>query len=286
MKIGFVILHFCAIEDTKKCVASIMKNVSEAEYEIVIIDNASPDKSGKILEKIYKKNKNINVIINEKNMGFARGNNVGFEYAKRKLKCDFIILLNNDTYLIQNDLDRKIMDEYNKSEFAVMGPKILLKGNKVQPVENKLFTVNEMKKFLLLNYIILFLSYFRLYDIVKKIFNGKKKISMREVSIKVNERQEDVILHGCFLIFSPQYINKFDGLDDRTFLYCEEHLLYLRLKKSNLLSVYNPNVIIFHSEDAATNTIARSDRKKNIFVSKNKIKSGKILLSELKKYNY
>ena len=99
----------------------------------------------------------------------------------------------------------------------------------------------------------------------------------------VNIRQENIVLHGCFLIFSKNYIDLFDGIDDRTFLYLEEDLLAIRLKKYQLKSVYSPKLVICHDEDGATNSFLSNNRKKNIFVSKNWLKSSKIVLSELKR---
>ena len=71
-------------------------------------------------------------------------------------------------------------------------------------------------------------------------------------------------------------------MDDRTFLYREEELLSIRLKKHNLNSVYSPNLQILHNEDSSTNAITKSNRKKQIFVDKNLINSTKILIKELK----
>ena len=53
---------------------------------------------------------------------------------------------------------------------------------------------------------------------------------------------------------------------------------------NDLVSIYNPQLLIFHNEDAATNAITRTKRKKAIFTYKNLIKSNKILLEELKEY--
>ena len=106
-RFAFVILHYIAIEDTKRCVYSILENCKENDVNIVIVDNASPDNSGKELEKIFKENENIKIIINKENLGFSAGNNVGFKYVKKYIKSDFIILCNNDTYL----LDDKFYEE-------------------------------------------------------------------------------------------------------------------------------------------------------------------------------
>lgn len=65
------------------------------------------------------------LIRNTENLGFAKGNNVGIEYAKRNYKPQFIVVLNSDTELIQNDLVEKLDNEYRNSEFALLGPLIL-----------------------------------------------------------------------------------------------------------------------------------------------------------------
>ena len=97
----------------------------------------------------------------------------------------------------------------------------------------------------------------------------------------VDERQENIVLHGAFLIFSKKYFEQFNGLDSRTFMYMEEKILAAKLKKCGLKSVYNPKIVIFHNEDSATNSIKKTKRSKNLFVYKNAIKSSKVLIKEL-----
>ena len=48
--ICYVILHYQAIEETKKCIKAIEKNTT-SDYKVIIVDNASPNKSGMILKK-------------------------------------------------------------------------------------------------------------------------------------------------------------------------------------------------------------------------------------------
>ena len=79
-KIGFVILHYMALEDTVNCVESILNNVPLSN--IVIVDNASTNKSGMKLAEMYKDNQLISVLLLEENLGFAKGNNKGIEFFK------------------------------------------------------------------------------------------------------------------------------------------------------------------------------------------------------------
>lgn len=289
-KYVFVILHYYTIEDTKKCIESIKEKSNNKNIEIVVVDNASPNNTGKELYNLYRQNDKIHVIINKENLGFARGNNVGFKYAKENLNADFIIMCNNDTYLLKDDFFTLIQEEYERSNFAVLGPKILLPNNKVNPIIQKLPDMKQLNKQLFmtrLEYITNLLYLNKLYKWLKKILKNiliaLKLKSKSKVKDNENIRYENIVLHGSFYIFSKKYIEKFEGLDDRTFLYREEELLALRLKNNNLKSVYNPEIEIFHNEDGATNAITKSDRKKKIFICKNQIKSTKILIEEMKK---
>lgn len=288
---SFVILHYCTIDDTLRCINSIKDNCRNSNYSIVVVDNASPNQSGSILYNKYENDSEVHVLINSDNLGFANGNNVGFKYAKEKLEADYIILCNNDTYLVQNNFINLIEEEYNVSKFAVLGPKIILKDNSINEVRENIVTIRQLKKEIRNKTIIYLLSIFYIDNIYNffKLFirNLLIKIKLKKVSNtdtnNVNIRQENIVLHGCFLIFSKNYIDLFDGIDDRTFLYLEEDLLAIRLKKYQLKSVYSPKLVICHDEDGATNSFLSNNRKKNIFVSKNWLKSSKIVLSELKR---
>ena len=101
-KFTFVILHYLTMEDTIDCIESIRDKCRNFQYRIIVVDNASPNNSGRKLEKKYKDDSDIKVVVNRENVGFARGNNIGFKIAKED-KSDFIILCNNDTKLLKDN---------------------------------------------------------------------------------------------------------------------------------------------------------------------------------------
>ena len=279
-KIGFVVLHYCAIDETYKCVDSIFNNLNTDLFHIVIVDNNSPDESGKLLKEHYKNYDNVTVINLEKNLGFSKGNNVGFKYLKNNIACDYIALLNNDVYFLQKNFLDIIEKEYKNSSFAVLGPKILLKNNSINPINEKLLSLSDYKKIRIKLIFHLILSYFNLENLYKKI---RQSGNTSNSNFKTDNYLENIILHGCCLIFSPTYINKFDGLDEKTFLYAEEELLYLKLKNNNLKSVYLPQLEIFHNEDQSTNAVTKTKYKKNIFLYKNLLLANKVLIKEISK---
>ena len=213
MDIVFVILHYLAIDETKRCVEYINKNIDTDMYQIVIVDNNSANGSGKMLQEYYEQQTKVTVLLNEENLGFARGNNVGFLYAKKQWNPRYIVLLNNDVYLLEMELVRKLDVEYEKSGFAVSGPLIMTADGKcdINPI-------------------------------------------------------------------------RFDGLDDRTFLFREEAILYKHMLENNMVTVYQPDIIVFHEEDAATDQFRKTERQKALFELDNHIKSLNILLDVYNQY--
>ncbi len=280
-KFGFLILHYISDYATISCVESIIENIDTNNYIIVIVDNASPNDSVKKIRDKLKGNRKIKIIENKKNLGFAKGNNVGFLYLKEVEKCDFICMMNNDTLLKQKDFFENIFLIYRQYECAVIGPKIILKDGNIQPPLGKFRNRRYYRKILFLAFVDYAKTLFR----IKKIFqkNLKFESSKNTEVIKEDTEQKNILLHGCCLVFTPIYIKKFSGINDRTFLYVEEELLFLRLQLSGMINIYSPRVQIFHMEDIATDMTLSSEREKSLFKNKYRIKSLLILLDEMKK---
>ena len=286
MLFSFVILHYRAVDETIKCVESIKMTQKKKNYHIVIVDNNSPDNSGQQLESLYVSEKDITILHNDNNEGFARGNNVGFKYSKYKLKADFIILQNNDTQVLQENFQELVINEYESSSFAVLGPLIKTPHPPFNsnPRSDKLPDIGRIKRRLLNYRILLLLNYLHLDCYVLNVISKKNQT---KVSIQFNHEKKlyDVCLHGSFMVFSPDYIKLFDGLNEKTFLYCEEELLYLRIISNHLKSVYLPDIIIFHKEDASTNEEFNKGLKKRRFQYHCLIQSFKVLIDELRDVN-
>ena len=279
-KFAFLILHYITINDTIKTVESI-DNLDYQNKEIIIVDNGSSNNSGEQLEKLYAGRNDIHMIISKNNLGFSNGNNLGFQYIKDNLNVDFIVMINNDVYMIQENFCQLITKEYIKSKFDVLGPRIIMNNNTICTYYDKIKTYNEYK----IDKLDLQLLYFFNKIYLRPIFSLYLMIKYRIKkidNINTSIRKEDVMLNGCCLIFSKKYIENFNALDDRTFLYYEEALLYLRIKKYNLKSVYNPLLLVFHNEHSSTNSLKVNKRKKKEFIIKHEINSINILLKELK----
>ncbi len=295
-KIGFVILHYNAIKETIDCVNSIKDRIDSVQYHIIIVDNASPNGSGEKLAGKYEKDDLVTVILAKDNLGFAKGNNLGYKYAVNVAECDFLCIMNNDTLIVQDDFYSTILEEYENSGFGVMGPKILLNEGKVQPLTHKMpdlpFFENEIKihkreRSLRKKHVYPFYLFGRKVVSFFLLISGHRRISRFKPYLqldRLDERKENVVLHGCCLIFSPKYIKSYEnGFFPDTFLYKEEELLYLRCKRKHLLTVYNPKLKIRHLEDVATDSVSTRKKEKQMLWLDNQIRSLEILVRELRK---
>lgn len=96
MKVYLIVLHYQNLDDTQNCLASISKlEKGDFQVETVLVNN-----DPKI--KIDFRRKNLTVINNPDNFGFAKGINVGIRKALEDKEAGYFLILNNDTLLLPN----------------------------------------------------------------------------------------------------------------------------------------------------------------------------------------
>ncbi|HGJ2497471.1 TPA: glycosyltransferase family 2 protein [Streptococcus pneumoniae] len=280
MNFCFVILHYRTSNDTIECIKSIQK--LEGDYKIVIVDNASQNVSIERVEALFANNDEIVIIKNTKNLGFAAGNNIGYAYARTQIKADMIAVLNNDIVIKQKDFINRIFELYRNSQFHIAGPDIvsLVDGHHQSPVVEKINSISKANKELFKYRILRIINKIGLYELMTR--QPKKELNRISVADPMRY-QENVILHGSFVIFSPLYVSEEEcAFRPDTFMYMEEPILYEYCMLKNYKTVFDPSIVIYHKEDSSTNSLYNAAYAKREFVFKNMIRSLKIYRSLLK----
>ncbi|MBT8940307.1 hypothetical protein BTI77_07480 [Lactobacillus delbrueckii subsp. bulgaricus] len=287
MKFGFVVLHYKKDDDTSECVDSIEKIAGNKI--IYIVDNYSNNGSYERILKKYKYKDNIICIHLEKNLGFAKGNNVGIRKAKKD-GCNFICVLNNDTVIKQKDFIEQCAQMWQRTQYAVYGPRIislidgldqnpfLVPRHYVKSVSDatKLYMLGAIKYFSIL----LHLPVWWEKDDDHKTFNGGKEL------VTLDSQNEDFLLCGACFVLSPIYLEKYDQICNLTFMYEEETIIYMLSRLLNYKVVYSPDAVVYHKEKSATNAVNMSDRQRLLFGYGEDFKSrGKVLKIMLHKNN-
>lgn len=286
--VSFVILHYMDYNTTFYCIDSILNNINYNNYRIVIVDNGSPNNSAKQLEETFKENKKIIVLYANANLGFARGNNIGYEYSKNKLGADYIIITNNDTIFEQRDFIQTMIDECSQSDFYVVGPDLILpNGSHQNPHRDHILSKNEVKKMLFIKS--LFLYYFKLkkllhidskLQLLEKIYEEKDLKTQKRKSQNHQIKKCNVVLQGACLIFTPQYIKcEQEAFLPETFMYGEEDLLAYKCQKKGYDIAYIPKLYVLHMQGQATAKTYKVQLEKNIFMYTHIVKGCKLLLN-------
>jgi hypothetical protein len=93
--VSVIVLTFNNWEYTKTCLFSVRGWSDYPNLEIIVVDNASTDETRDQLRDLERQDDRIRIILNDTNRGFGGGNNVGLRAARG----DYVILLNNDTFV-------------------------------------------------------------------------------------------------------------------------------------------------------------------------------------------
>jgi GT2 family glycosyltransferase len=274
----FVILHYKNINDTTNCINSIHNALKKSKYKIVVVDNGSNIQND--IDTLSKLD--IDLLVNDKNLGFANGNNAGCKYAISKYNPDFLAVINSDILIEQPNFIKKINDIYKKYEFDIFGPKIITYGGDscnpfpvYKTIEQVDKNIDKSNKLIKIYGNVFLRNLLKLYINTKRIFIKPRRLENGRTTLK------GVALHGCALIFSKKYIEKYENIFyPGTFLFHEEEFLEQRRVRDNLITIYSPDVELIHKEGGSLNNRFGSEEyKKLIFKNKEIIKS----LTKLKK---
>lgn len=293
-RFGIVILHYMSMDITQKCIQSLQAYDAFPHLFIEIVDNASPDHSGQTLREMYAGCNNIHVTINRENMGFARGNNVGYRYVKEQIGPDFIIVANNDIAFTQEGFFEKIEEIYEKERFAVLGPDIRLPltTGHANPMRSRSMTVEELNAKIAKytnNIEHSRKNYFTFC--VRNAWNAAKAGLKRKLHITANrnktyqQKMVNPVLNGACYIFSRDFIDVRDmAFNPATFMYYEEDLLYLECMHLKLRLLYDPEIYVLHYEGISTGKISKNGRERYLIKNKRLLESVRILKDITAKY--
>lgn len=261
-KVAVVILNYLNYKDTIECIESI-KNDKYENKEVIVVENGSSNESWDELSRLYG-NTSIHLIKSDKNLGFARGNNLGIRYATDKLNCKFVLVVNNDTIFNDSNLLTNLMEATGEG-IAVIGPRIISADGQEQNPTNIVvskeaieeeyricnsfrhkFNQSKFGKKLINNK-----TYIKVKDYLKKVIKGSETTTNTS-SIHENCQSVDLVLHGSCMMLTEEYFKYYPELFPETFLYFEENILTLLTRKVGLKKKFINNCYIYHKEDQSS----------------------------------
>ncbi len=222
-KIGMIIINYNDYNTTKR----LLDNISKYKCldRIVVVDNNSSDDSYKKLKRI--KRKNLTILKNDSNAGYASGINIGAKYLIEELGKLNIIISNSDV-IINDENDIKMLSSHIKKDIAVAAP-VIFENNKL----NRGWKLSKV-------------SHEILFNLPKLHKHYKKKYSFYKESHYDNDTSIVDVVSGCFFMIDSNALQRVDYLDENTFLYYEELILANKLKKINKKELVDNRVVVIH----------------------------------------
>ncbi|KKQ27050.1 MAG: putative glycosyltransferase [Candidatus Levybacteria bacterium GW2011_GWA2_37_36] len=230
------LLNFNGKKNTLECLESL-KNIKKDNFKltIVVVDNASTDGSAESIRHYVSSSKydGVKIIENKRNLGFSGGHNMTIKYALEN-SADYILILNNDTYVDKNFLTGLLSVAERNSNVGILIPKIYF-APEFEYHKNR-YSENEIGKVLWYaggkmdwaNVI----GYNRGVDVVDK---GQ-----------FDKIEETEIATGCCMLLTKEAIDRVGMFDERYYLYYEDADLSMRAKKKGFKIVYVFGSIIWH----------------------------------------
>lgn len=272
----YVILHYKNHQVTIDCIQSLLKF---SPSEIVVVDNASNNASLEMIKEKFAGVSQIYYIQAPSNLGFAKGNNLGYAFVKEQLKADFIVCLNNDTEIEQTDFEARILSRFQATPFWILGPDIInVNGNYHQnPIDTMDYSPTGLNDLLALRKKRYTIARLKQVPFLKTFFMKRLKQieqSRQETHQSVKPFTEDVTLYGACVVYSPLFIKHFDdAFYPETFMFSEEYFLYFLVKTAGGLSVFDPSVVIYHKEHASTASDYGHALKRELFMARHQLDS-------------
>jgi len=216
MDLSIIIVNFNTKTLLKKCLSSIFRETKGISFEVIVIDNGSTDGSIEEIKKTKLKIENLSLIENKENLGFAKANNQGI----RKAKGEYILLLNSDTEIVDNALQKMIGFARTKPNLGVVGPRLLNEDGSFQPSTA---------------------PFFALFQVFLWLLTGDRFL----FSSPAETCQVDWVM-GSALLASRPAIKKAKLLDEKFFMYMEEVEWCYRIKKAGFENWFYPEAEIYH----------------------------------------
>jgi hypothetical protein len=198
--ISAVIVTWNAKKYVEECLRSLRDN-TDVPIETIVVDNASKDGTNELVKDEFP---NIKLIQNEKNLGFAKANNIGISQSHGKYIC----LVNSDVNVFPGCLRKLIEFMEANPKVGLLGPQMLGPQHDIRRSSSRLPTIwNTFCRALAL----------------EKLFPGSRFFGAQLMSDFQHDRTMEVeVLNGWFWVVRREAMEQVGYLDERFFIYGED----------------------------------------------------------------
>lgn len=210
----------------RDCLQSIYANTRKVSLEIIVVDNSSRDGTVEMLKVEFPK---VRLIVNDHNAGFTRPTNQALEISCGR----YALLLNNDTAILPEALDRLVEFADAHKEIGICTPKVLNRDGTLQKQCRRSFATPW--------------DLFCYFSGLSSLFPKSSLFARYLVTYRGEDETHavDAVSGSCMLI-RREVLDQIGLLDERFFAYQEDADFCFRAKRAGWQVYYYPQAQIIH----------------------------------------
>lgn len=227
MDVSVVIVNYNVRYFLEQCILSVKAASKKITTEIIVVDNNSNDESCKILLEKYPE---VILLKNKENVGFSKANNQGVKAATG----DYVLILNPDTIIAEDTLDKIFAYAKIKQNLGVLGVKLIDGAGKFAP-ESKRGIPTPNASF-------------------NKLFGISSKRTGKYYATYLDENESGIIkvASGAFMFIKRTVFNEVKGFNEDYFMYGEDIDLSMKLLNKGYQNYYYADTQIIHFKGEST----------------------------------
>ena len=219
-RVSVILPVYGQLEYTLRCLDSIAWNPPGVEFEVIVINDCSPDDSGRILRNV----KGIHVLDNATNLGFIRSSNAGASVAKG----EYLYFLNNDTQVTPGWMDELLLTFERFPGTGLAGSKLVYPNGKLQEAGGIIWQDGSAWNF------------------------GRNKDPKLPL---YNYAREVDYCSGASIMVPRELFFSMGGFDEHYLpAYCEDSDLALKIRDKGFRVIYQPLSEVVHFEGVSSGT--------------------------------
>lgn len=235
-----VILNYNRSDLLRACLRSLGEAEARYARRVWVVDNASTDDSVDLVQGEFPE---VDLVVSPRNGGFAHGNNLVLKQLVEDTTLlqpdDYVILLNNDTEVEPQALDRLVAFMEQNATVGAVGPRVLLPDGNLDLACRRSFPTPAV-------------AFYRLSGLAK-LFPQSPRFGRYNLLYLPEDQQADVdALVGAALLVRGNVLREVGLLDEAFFMYGEDLDWCYRIKSYGWRIVYYPQAIVRHHKRAAS----------------------------------
>jgi len=232
LRLSVIIVSYNVYPFLDNCLRSVRQALKKIDGEIIVIDNASVDRTVELVRQHFP---DIHVIANSNNDGFAVANNQGIAASRG----EFILLLNPDTVVSEDTFTTCLAFMDQHPDAGAIGIKMLDGSGQFLPESKRGLPT-------------LLSSFMKMSGLYQLFPRSPKWNNYYQGHIDENQTAKIDVLCGAFMFMRKKVLDETGYLDEAFFMYGEDIDLSYRITKAGHSIYYLPATSIIHYKGEST----------------------------------